>query len=140
MWCRNQIYLLIILFDRNFMTIHQNIKMIKDKSKELDGDEVVRKYLKANLKCYMGGWKKDSDKMVIAAQKRGYMTVNRCTCQPYYLSERAWDGLVRYWETEAFSKMLENGKKNVQRVEIRHCSGAKPFEHRYKVIIIIMIE
>ena len=53
----------------------------------------------------MGGWKKDSDKIVIATKKRGDMMANRRTCQLYYLSEHAWDGLVRYWETEAFSKM-----------------------------------
>lgn len=42
------------------------------------------------------------------------------------------DGLVDYWETEGFAKISEIGRENVMKSEIRHCSGAKPFDHRYE--------
>ncbi|KAK1404241.1 hypothetical protein POM88_003846 [Heracleum sosnowskyi] len=103
-----------------------------DKIKELEGDSVVKKHLKTNLRCYMNGWKTDGLTRVEEARKKGDTRASLLNCPPYYLSEPAWNGLVEYWETEGFSKMSENGKANVKKAEIKHCSGAKPFDHRYE--------
>ncbi|KAL8147377.1 hypothetical protein AgCh_004908 [Apium graveolens] len=103
-----------------------------DKIKELEGDAIVRKHLKANIKCYMNGWKSDGLRRVEEAYKKGGMTANLRNCPPYYLSEQAWNGLVDYWETEVFTKLSKNGKENVKQSEIKHCTGAKPFDQRYE--------
>ncbi|KAK1382953.1 hypothetical protein POM88_020688 [Heracleum sosnowskyi] len=100
--------------------------------KVLEGDAVVRKHLKTNLKYYMNGWKSAADKRVAKAHANGIMSANRRTCAPYYLSESAWDGLNEYWESETFSKMSEIGRENIMASEIKHCSGAKPFDQRYE--------
>ncbi|KAK1399455.1 hypothetical protein POM88_009318 [Heracleum sosnowskyi] len=103
-----------------------------DKIKELEGDSVVKKHLKTNLRCYMNGWKTDGLTRVEEARKKRDTRASLLNCPPYYLSEPAWNGLVEYWETEGFSKMSENGKANVKKADIKHCSGAKPFDHRYE--------
>ncbi|KAK1400377.1 hypothetical protein POM88_010240 [Heracleum sosnowskyi] len=107
-------------------------KFSGDKIKELEGDSVVKKHLKTNLRCYMNGWKTDGLTRVEEARKKGDTRASLLNCPPYYLSEPAWNGLVEYWEIEGFSKMSENGKANVKKAEIKHCSGAKPFDHRYE--------
>ncbi|KAK1364912.1 hypothetical protein POM88_040473 [Heracleum sosnowskyi] len=80
----------------------------------------------------MNGWKTDGLTRVEEARKKGHTRASLLNCPPYYLSEPAWNGLVEYWETEGFSKMSENGKANVKKAEIKHYSGAKPFDHRYE--------
>ncbi|KAK1401145.1 hypothetical protein POM88_000750 [Heracleum sosnowskyi] len=103
-----------------------------DKVKEMEGDAVVRKHLKNNIKSYTNGWKSDGLMRVDEAHAKGDTTSNLRSCAPYYLSESAWNGLVDYWETERFSKMSENGRVNVKKSEINHSSGAKPFDQRYE--------
>ncbi|KAK1377596.1 hypothetical protein POM88_024340 [Heracleum sosnowskyi] len=60
-----------------------------DKIKELEGDAVVRKHLKTNLRCYMNGWKSDGLTRVEEARKKGDTRTNLRNCPPYYLSEPA---------------------------------------------------
>ncbi|XP_074335590.1 uncharacterized protein LOC141672810 isoform X3 [Apium graveolens] len=80
----------------------------------------------------MNGWKSDGLRRVEEAHKKGDMTANLRNCPPYYLSEQAWNGLVDYWETEVFTKLSKNGKENVKQSEIKHYTGAKPFDQRYE--------
>ncbi|KAL8097294.1 hypothetical protein AgCh_030431 [Apium graveolens] len=103
-----------------------------DKIKELAGDAVVRNHLKANLKCYINAWKTDAYNRVKEAHARGDTSAARRTCPPYYLSEPAWEGLCDYWETETFSKLSENVGENDKKSDIKHSSGAKPFDQRYE--------
>ncbi|XP_074363645.1 uncharacterized protein LOC141704262 [Apium graveolens] len=103
-----------------------------DKIKELAGDAVVRNHLKANLKCYINAWKTDAYNRVKEAHARGDTSATRRTCPPYYLSEPAWEGLCDYWETETFSKLSENVGENDKKSDIKHSSGAKPFDQRYE--------
>ncbi|XP_074341056.1 uncharacterized protein LOC141678611 [Apium graveolens] len=79
----------------------------------------------------MNTWKTDVANRVKEAHARGDKSATRRTC-PLLLIRTCMGGLCDYWETETFSKLSENGKENVKKSDIKHSSGAKPFDQRYE--------
>ncbi|WOG95174.1 hypothetical protein DCAR_0414477 [Daucus carota subsp. sativus] len=94
-----------------------------------EGNSVVREHLKRNLKHNMFIWKRDANKQVEEALKKGE-EANRLMFKPHYLEEDAWKGCCDYWDSTGHKQMSETNKENRKNLKFPHASGAKPFEER----------
>lgn len=94
-----------------------------------EGNSVVKEHLKRNLKQNMFIWKRNADKQVAEALKKG-KKANRLMFKPHFLEEDAWRGCCDYWESTGHKKMSKTNTENRKKLTFPHASGAMPFEER----------
>lgn len=95
-----------------------------------EGNSVVKEHLRKNMKQNMFTMKRDANKLVAAARKKGDTNAKRHMFKPHFLGEDAWKGCCDYWETDGFKKMSVTNTENRSWLDFAHASGAMPFEQR----------
>ncbi|KAK1392395.1 hypothetical protein POM88_011451 [Heracleum sosnowskyi] len=97
---------------------------------ELEGDRAVREYVKRNWKSLPYQEKARAERDASDARRGGLTTATRHTFRPHYFSQRTWDSLNRYWESDLFKERSIKAKKARDQLEHQHYSGAMPFDER----------
>ncbi|KAK1372681.1 hypothetical protein POM88_028876 [Heracleum sosnowskyi] len=97
---------------------------------EVEGDRAVREYVKRNWKSLPYQEKARAERDASDARRGGLTTATRHTFRPHYFSQRTWDSLNRYWESDLFKERSIKAKKARDQLEHQHYSGAMPFDER----------
>ncbi|KAK1372815.1 hypothetical protein POM88_029008 [Heracleum sosnowskyi] len=94
------------------------------------GDRAVKEYVKRNWKSLPYQEKARAERDASAARRGGSTTATRHTFRPHYFSQRTWDSLNTYWESDLFKERSIKSKKAREQLEHQHYSGAMPFDER----------
>ncbi|KAK1372140.1 hypothetical protein POM88_038232 [Heracleum sosnowskyi] len=94
------------------------------------GDRAVREYVKRNWKSLPYQEKARAERDASDARRGGLTTATRHTFRPHYFSQRTWDSLNRYWESDLFKERSIKAKKARDHLEHQHYSGSMPFDQR----------
>lgn len=97
------------------------------------GDRAVREYLKKNWKSLPYQEKARAERDAGDARRGGSTTATRHTFRPHYFSQRTWDSLNKYWESDLFKERSIKSKEARAQLEHQHYSGAMPFDERREV-------
>ncbi|KAK1388918.1 hypothetical protein POM88_017096 [Heracleum sosnowskyi] len=94
------------------------------------GDRAVREYVKRTWKSLPYQEKARAERDASDARRGGLTTATRHTFRPHYFSQRTWDSLNRYWESDLFKERSIKAKKSRDQLEHQHYSGVMPFDER----------